>query len=346
MDWGHTMQPFAATAGVVAQLVEHHNGIECNGLQQFHCDAPPSFSFFQNAFSAIITLGSERVGGPNATDFIRLDTAIEQLLRAKQSAGRRPAYVNSLRSYLAAFARGREHLTVDQITVVDLERWFDERGEPPSSRASNLGRLSALLAWAWRRGLIEENPCKRVERVSVDRTPPQILTVSKAEKLLRSCHAARPRSLPYVVLCLLAGLRPSEARQMTWDRIHLARGIVEVSAAASKVRRRRIVHLMPAAVEWLRVCEGQGLPVSQARWRRCVRWSRGLFGWSAWPQDILRHTCASYLLAEWRDAGRVAFNLGNSPGILMRHYAELVTAEEAEEFWNLRPVNGHQLELL
>lgn len=56
-----------------------------------------------------------------------------------------------------------------------------------------------------------------------------------------------------------------------------------------------------------------------------------------WSQDVLRHTHASMRLAAGDDAGRVAADMGNSVGVLLTHYRELVTREDAERFWALRP---------
>ena len=51
--------------------------------------------------------------------------------------------------------------------------------------------------------------------------------------------------------------------------------------------------------------------------------------------DILRHTCASYMMARDGDAGRVAGVLGNSPGVLLTRYRELVSPEDAALFWGV-----------
>jgi hypothetical protein len=57
----------------------------------------------------------------------------------------------------------------------------------------------------------------------------------------------------------------------------------------------------------------------------------------AWPKDILRHTCASMLMATWEDEGKVAATLGNSPTVLHAHYRELVSKAEAGRFWGIAP---------
>jgi len=88
----------------------------------------------------------------------RLADAIEEVLEAKTAANRRPVYLTELRRYLRLFARGRESMDVGTFGVTDIEAWFSERKEPPSSRAGNLGKLSALFDHCWRRGYIKENP--------------------------------------------------------------------------------------------------------------------------------------------------------------------------------------------
>lgn len=46
---------------------------------------------------------------------------------------------------------------------------------------------------------------------------------------------------------------------------------------------------------------------------------------------------ASNLLTIKKDAAAVSLEFGNSPQILLKHYRELVTAEQADAFWKLRP---------
>lgn len=64
------------------------------------------------------------------------------------------------------------------------------------------------------------------------------------------------------------------------------------------------------------------------RFRRALKWER-------WPADALRHTAASQLYALHGDAGKVAKALGNSPGVLARHYVNLVSPDvkEAMKLW-------------
>ena len=124
---------------------------------------------------------------------------------------------------------------------------------------------------------------------------------------------------------------------MTWADV--GRHSVTVDAAASKVRQRRIITLETVAKAWLRVARrvGSDLPIPHATRRRAVRAVRDHLRLAKWPQDVLRHTAASMLLVIRRDAAAVALELGNSAGVLFRHYRELVTPAQAERWRRLLP---------
>jgi integrase len=151
-----------------------------------------------------------------------------------------------------------------------------------------------------------------------------------------------PQSLAFVALALLAGIRPEETSRLSWPDVDLERGIVTVSEAACKIRRRRLVHLMPAAVAWLevaRACQSV-LPIKPTTRRRMIKRLRVAAELPRWPQDIMRHTAASMMLAHTENAGKVALELGNSVTMLLNHYRELVTQEQAQAFWNLFPAEA------
>ena len=258
------------------------------------------------------------------------------LLIAKSRANLRPAYIRSLRQYMAQFSRRFGCLPIAAITPTDLDRWFSERREQPATEASNRGRLSALFSFAVRRGWRRDNPVLMLEPIRLEPRPPVILTPGQARRIREYTESRRPHRLAWLALALYAGIRPDEACRLSWASVSTDCKIVTVDAAASKVRRRRVVHLHPSASDLLLRCRGAQapLPVSVVARKRFLRDLRALLSWEAWPKDILRHTCASYWLASTQDPARVAFWLGNSPGILLRHYHEIASPEDAACFWD------------
>ncbi len=276
-----------------------------------------------------------------------LGAAITETIEAKERAKRRPGYIDGLQKYLEKFASGRESLPVNQVTLSVIEDWFAARNESPSTRRSNLGRLSALFDLCWRRRYIPENPCIRVEPVSIDRKAASILTPKQVIKAILWARRRRPGFLGWLALSLFVGLRPeSEADLLGWDAIDLDRQRIRIEAAQSKIRRHRLIDLSlcPPAVEWLRIAKAlkSPLPLPYATRRRYLRGLRNFLGLKRWPQDILRHTAASNLLAHHQDAGKVAAFLGNSAGILLRDYKALIFKEDAAKFMGLLPKPRHQ----
>jgi hypothetical protein len=98
---------------------------------------------------------------------------------------------------------------------------------------------------------------------------------------------------------------------------------------------------IPMAKEWLVLAwsVNSELPVPEMSCKRYRRELREFLGFRAWPQDITRHTAASYLYAKLEDAAQVACFIGNSPDTLARHYRAIVTREQAEEWFKLTVTN-------
>lgn len=261
-----------------------------------------------------------------------LAVAVASCLEAKRAAGRRERYLSALSAALGQFIRGREQVALGAITRREIQQHV-EAVPALHSRATRLNRLSTLFSWAVRAGHLDANPCARIERVTPEHRPPLILTPEQAHQALAWTEAHWPRYLAWLALTLLAGVRPEEAEKTEWAAI--APEHVVIAAQTSKVRWRRVVPLMPLATHWLakaRLAKAELplVPVSLKRFRRRLRDELKL---AKWPADLLRHTAASYLLAHHQDAGKVAQWLGNSPGVLLRHYRELVTKEGAARFW-------------
>lgn len=260
-----------------------------------------------------------------------LADTVALLLAAKRGANLRPAYLKSLGYYLNRFAQGREARGIESVTTAEVEEFLAQFAHA-ASRATWLNRISTLFAFAVRREFIARNPCDRLERISVDRQAPFILSPAQSQDLLK----VAPTVLrPYVILGMFAGIRPAELLRLTWAEVDLETATVTVNEA--KTRRRRIVPLHARAVKELRehpLQTGSVAPSATtiARWRKSARLALGL---KTWPQDLLRHTAASYLLALHGDAGKVATMLGNSSSVLLSHYHQPVRNGDCGHFWEV-----------
>lgn len=269
-----------------------------------------------------------------------LKRAVDETLEAKRKANRRETYLKGLELYLDQFSEGRVNDDIGSFTSSKIEAWFSVRNEAPATRRSNLGRLSAMFDLCWRRGYIPENPCWRIEAVSVENGIPKTLTLKQSKDALKWSRKSAKRFLGWLALTLLVGLRPeAEADKISWKEIDLKKKCIRIESAGTKVRSHRIIDLMmcPPALKWLAEAKliKSPLPLAEVTRRRYLRKLRKKLGFEKWPQDILRHTAASNLLAFHQDAGKVANFLGNSAGTLLRNYKALVYRKDAQKWMRM-----------
>jgi integrase len=263
-----------------------------------------------------------------------LADVVRECLADKRAAGLRPAYLEALEYSWSRFVRGREQMPIPQVGAKDATAWLDSECRSASVRASMQSRLSTLFSWCVQRKLRRDNPIDELHSIKVDQKAPIILTPAQVDSALAWVDGW-PDFRAYLVLGLFCGIRPDELLRLTWASVDIARGLVTIDAATSKVRRRRIVPIAPRALALLSPKSVSGTSIWPNSWitlkprRRALAQHLGI----EWQADLLRHTAASYLMARDRDAGKVADMLGNSPGVLLTRYRELVSPEDAAKFW-------------
>jgi site-specific recombinase XerD len=275
---------------------------------------------------------------------VTLEKAVDEVLTAKRAAKRRQRHLDNLEWYLKLFIKGREAADVRTIGESELNQWFAGRNEAPRSQRGHVGLLSALFTHCWRKRYIHDNPVKRLDPVSIDRHPPAVLTLQQCRRAVLWALRRQRNFLGWLVLCLFVGLRPeAEAEHLEWPDIDLKRKRIVLKR--TKTRTPRIIELSfcPPALPWLKIAKKIGpltlTSISRRRYRRKLSKYLGL---KRWPQDILRHTTASNLLAFHEDAGKVGHFLGHSASTLIRDYKALVFKEDAKKFMELLPKRRHR----
>lgn len=280
-----------------------------------------------------------------------LQIVIDELLAAKTNAGRADRYVkHGLRVILRQFAQGRETLAVGRITLGDVESFLNSKSL--ASRSTLRARISTLFKFTIRRGYRTDNPCARLEPITVTKASPAVFTPEQAVDAARWLKEHAPRGLAWFALTTFCGLRPEEAEKTDTSRdINFKEGFVKVSAQTTKVRQRRVVYPRREAMAILKWALKQGgvLPLDHQRRNRIVtgtryhtkdgmKWTSSLrqhLGSQVWPKDITRHTAASYWIAGGESIANVSKMLGNSERVLERDYRALVTQKDAERFWKI-----------
>ncbi len=264
---------------------------------------------------------------------LSVNAAVEEFLRAKALSGKSLRYLQQLKCSLGNFARAAGSKLVTAVTAREIEAWLAGQGWKPETRRGYLTDVRTLFTFCQRRGYCRDNPGLGVDKARREDKPPGIHTVDQVKAILDACLESDLDLARLLAVQYFAGLRPGEAQQLVEEEILMDAKLIEVKAAKSKSRRRRLVTINETLMAWLAI--GGKLPlVNQVRRFRRVRKLAGV----AWSHDVMRHTFATYHLASGRNPDATAHELGHgSTQMLYAHYRELVRPAEAERFWALRP---------
>lgn len=258
---------------------------------------------------------------------------VEEFLEKKSSKSIR--YARDLRFRLVRFVDSFQCDLCD-ISTAQVQKWLDGLKLGPQSTKNFKTVVGTLFTFAVARGWAATNP---VDGVEVESPRGGEIAIYRPEEFQKLLAAADPEFLPCLVLGGLVGIRTAEILRLDWADVRLDRRHIVISAGKAKTAARRIVPMGDALADWLRPYAdrtGPVWPLNEGPFhleQRRVATESGI----AWKTNALRHSYASYRFAEIADAGRVASELGNSPAMIFRHYREMVTAEEAKEWFAIRP---------
>lgn len=258
----------------------------------------------------------------------RLEEAVLEDYSARHAA----TLANILPRIVAAIG----DLPAATVTVEQLSTYVRARGKPSTQRYYR-AILSQVFNSAMRAGLVSSNPASLVRTTrAIGAKPPEIFTPEEGAEWLACVALEAPGLLAGTAVGMFAGLRVAEVSRLDWREIRLSRGFIEVTAAKSKTRTRRLVDIMPNLGEWLRPLandEGPVWPHTPDRPRdRAIR----AFG-KKLPANGARHSFVSYHLALFGDVAKTELQAGHDREILFGHYRELVTQDQAEEWFTLVP---------
>ena len=174
-----------------------------------------------------------------------------------------------------------------------------------------------------------------IQRPTVKRKDPELLTVGQAENMLKSTMG---QDRAYAALGMFVGVRPEELPKLDWKHVDLESGIVRLPPEITKTNVGRILYLEPNAVAWLKTVKSRGLMFEGDA--SCLTGRlKTAAGLQEWPQNVLRHTFATMHVTAFEDAGRTALMMHSreNPKVLFQHYFRPTLKKNALKFWKIRP---------
>jgi integrase len=264
--------------------------------------------------------------------------AVSELQAACKADGKSVRYLRDLKYRLGRFAEDFGSRHIAEITTADIDRWLRELNLGPVSRNTFRRRLVTLFKFAKTHGWCRTIPAAESTRVREVSEEVGILTPDELSGLLK---VASEETIPYWTIGAFAGLRASEIERLEWADVNLRH--IRVRAKHSKTAARRLVDIRPNLQKWLlpyRCRTGkvspENLRVKLLADRKRAEDAGALT--RKWPSNALRHSFASYYLARFDDAPKLALQLGHmGQDIIFRHYREVVTREDAKSYWNISP---------
>jgi len=257
-----------------------------------------------------------------------------ELLNAKLADGASKDHLADLKARLNRFAQTFGEQNAATVTTAQIDDWLRALNLSPQSRNNYRTVINNLCNFAVSRGYATANPAARTSKAKVVRGAPEILTCTQTVALLNACESD---TLPFVAISLFAGLRAAEMERLDWAEVDLAGGHIEVKSAKSKTGSRRLIPISENLAAWIRPLACRAGAVAPLALRDRLDAAKERAGFTKWPANAMRHSYASYRLADCHDAARVSLEMGNSPQMIFQHYRELVRPADAKRYWQINP---------
>jgi integrase len=291
----------------------------------------------QHAGSGLIAAAREH-GRRHATSTQRESIAdtVEEILEAKKQDGMSVRYLQSLRSHLNRFA-DHFRMHINTVTSAQIEDWLRRTKRGPRTRNNILHSVVTLFNFAKARGYLPKTFATEADHVAKARDRGGEIGIFTPAQLAQLLAIGDPEAKLYLAIGAFTGLRSAELIRAEWEDVNFQRGYIQVGKAKAKTATRRLVPIQPNLEMWLAPYrDSKGLIfVSEHAADRAIAQAKA--EGVQWPNNVLRHSYATYRLAQCRDAARVALEMGNSPQMLFRNYLEVADEKQAADWFGIIP---------
>ena len=266
-----------------------------------------------------------------------VEDLMPDFISAKKAAEFSAVYIRALLGHLGKFKARFGCNPVADITTPQVDQFLRSLKVGNVTRNSLRKSVVTFFSWARKQGyLIADRPTaaeKSMTFAAVDKAP-EIFTPEEMTKLL---NAANPKTLPLIAIGGFTGIRNAEMLRLHWEDILWDQGFIEIKARKAKTKARRLVPTQPNLKAWLESYRGSSGAICNVIWLSVRYHHVSEKSGVEWKVNALRHSYASYRLAQIQDAAKVALEMGNSPQMLFKHYRELVTPASAKAWFDIMP---------
>jgi integrase len=271
--------------------------------------------------------------------------------------GLREDTLRGYRQYLKNVFSPLHSRTLSDIKVEEISECIAHL-PPPSKKGAQttLGvfwRWSAMQPRQWCDvGLLESLEPVRISREK------DICTLGPEDvrALLAAAESTSPGCAVAFAVAIFGGVRLRELEKITWKEISTSH--IEITAAIAKRHSRRLVPICSTLKSWLDTYRGKSGDddlIVGPNWVNTSKVARRKAGWAvvtqpplsgledpkrgSWPQNCMRHTCASIQVAIGKPLEDLIFSFGHSGGsnLLKQHYLGQLTKKDALKILSIGP---------
>jgi integrase len=263
-------------------------------------------------------------------------SVVEELLSAKHADGVSIRYRETIRSHLHRFATCFQ-VGISSITTNQIESWLRLQEVGPRTRNNMRGSIVTLFRFARKQGYLPKTGPTEADDLAKAKEHESKIGILAPIELEHVLVRAPERIALFVALGAFTGMRSSEILRLEWCDFNFERHFITVAAEKAKTATRRLVPIRNNLLLWLQRYRGSTgqLFTTQRDAAAAIQFAKSCQ--LDWPNNALRHSYATYRLAETADAARVALEMGTSPQKLMTNYRELADEQEARTWFSIIP---------
>lgn len=278
-----------------------------------------------------------------------IEEIFEEMIQAKRDEGLSDRYIRDLESRLGSFARTYTGQIAD-LRGPKIREWIQKLNVANRTRNNFRLAIQTLCSFAKAQRYLPRD-WNELEAVPLWKLKEKEVEIFTPDELVTLLGLAGAKMIPFLTIGAFAGLRSAEIERLDWAKVNLQTGYITVDASIAKTNSRRLVPITPNLKQWLAKHRKSHGPVVELAnvpnaIQRLVGATRPVDpnepekkqeATIPWRHNALRHSFCSYRLAAVKNAAQVALEAGNSPQMIFRHYRELVTEEQAKEWFSITP---------
>jgi len=278
---------------------------------------------------------------------------VDRVIAERERAGLSDRYIRDMRSRLGRFREDFGERAIATITRDEIADWLHALDRAPRTKNNFRRILVVMFSDAVESGYLVDNPAVKVKQVKVVESEVGVLTPKEMKDLL---EAADEAIVPAIAIGGFAGVRRSELGNLDWEDVDHTQKLIRIRSGNAKSSRNRLIPISPNLEAWLKPfaktagriwphngdrllsCAHRGAGLGKPGSETAAEKKAGIELHRDWPDNALRHSFASYWLAEHKNAEELALHMGHrGTAMIFSNYRAVVTPQAAAEYWAIFP---------